>query len=92
VMGHRETAAARFVIDLDLGTVCDYSAAGFQKAVALVTGKETSSAIRNRARALSPKFSCQGLAGWIWDSLSEGRPIDNRFQGLLLPMLTQNTG
>jgi hypothetical protein len=83
VIGHRETAAARFVTELGLGTVCEYSAASFQNAVALVTSKMTSTAIRTRARDLSPRFSSQGLAGWIWDSLSHGRPIDNRFEGLL---------
>ena len=81
VMGHRETAAARFVTELGLGTVCEYSAISFQNAVTLVTSDSNSAAIRARARDLSPRFSSRDLSSWIWDSLSHGQPIDNRLKG-----------
>lgn len=86
VMGHKETAAARFVTELGLGTVCEYSATGFQNAVAWVTNKTNATAIRSRAKELSLSFSSQGLASWLWESLSRGSPIDNRFEGLLRPV------
>jgi hypothetical protein len=92
VMGHRETAAARFVTDLGLGTVCDYSTTSFRNAVAWVTDKTNSTAIRIRAKNLSPRFSSEGLSSWLWESLSQGRPTDNRFEGLLPPVSTINTG
>ena len=83
VMGHRDTAAARFVTELGLGAVCEYSATSFQNAVTVVTSDSNSAAIRARARDLSPTFSSRDLSSWIWDSLSHGQPIDNRFEGLL---------
>jgi hypothetical protein len=86
VMGHKETAAARFVTDLGLGTVCEYSATGFQNAVAWVTNKANATAIRSRAKEFSLSFSSQGLASWLWESLSQGSPIDNRFESLLQPV------
>jgi hypothetical protein len=82
VMGHAETAAARFVTDLGLGDVCDYSADTFKDAVNRVTDPSTSSLIRMRARSLSPTFSSRGLSNWLWESMAKGQPIDNRFEAL----------
>ena len=83
VMGHRETAAARFVNDLGLGAVCDYSPASFRSAVQSVTNHVASAQIRIRAAELSPTFSSKGLSTWLWESMSLGRPISDRFEALL---------
>ena len=83
VVGHRETAAARFVTDLGLGAVCDYSPASFKAAVNLVTDTVSSAQIRARAAGWSPTFSSRGLANWLWESLSAGKPANNQFQSLM---------
>ena len=74
VMGHAETAAARFVTDLGLGGVCDYSAPGFKAAVARITEPTASNLIRKRAQDFSPTFSSRGLSNWIWESMARGEP------------------
>jgi hypothetical protein len=81
VMGDPQTAAARFVTDLGLGAVCDYTAPSFQAAVRDVTA--ASAQIRERAKKLSPTFSSQALAEWLWDSMQPGQAIDDRFETLL---------
>jgi hypothetical protein len=83
VMGHPETAAARFVTDLGLGTVCDYTADSFQSAVSRVTDPPVSAKIRQRARSLSPTFSTKELAAWLWESMQRGQAVDDRFETLL---------
>jgi hypothetical protein len=81
VMGHPQTAAAQFVTDLGLGAVCDYTASSFQAAVRDVTA--ASAQIRERAKNLSPTFSSQALADWLWDSMQPGHAIDDRFETIL---------
>jgi hypothetical protein len=93
VMGHIQTAAAQFVINLGLGTVCDYSADHFQKAVREVTDGTTSARVRARARSLSPAFSTRELSNWLWESMDKGKAVDERFEALiprdnLLPSVT----
>jgi hypothetical protein len=83
VMGHAQTAAAQFVINLGLGAVCDYSADGFQKAVREVTDPAASSRIRARAQSLSPAFSTKELSNWLWTSMEKGEAADDRFEDLL---------
>jgi hypothetical protein len=83
VMGHTETAAAHFVRDLRLGRVCDYSADSFRSAVKMVTEPSASSEIRAQANELSSTFSSRGLSTWLWDSITAGHPIDDRFNHLL---------
>jgi hypothetical protein len=61
VMGHPETAAAKFVLDLGLGTICDYTPGSFQNAVKQVTNSAASAQIRQRAKSLSPSFSSREL-------------------------------
>jgi hypothetical protein len=83
VMGHPQTAAAQFVTSLGLGTVCDYSAESFQTAVREVTDPATSVRIRARAQSLSPAFSTRELSNWLWESMDNGKAIDDRFEGLV---------
>jgi hypothetical protein len=80
VMGHPETAAARFVMETGLGAVCDYSADSFRAAVQEVTA--ASEQIRERANSLSPTFSTKALSNWLWESMERGQAIDDRFETL----------
>src|SRR5258708_4599281 len=80
VMGHPETAAARFVMETGLGAVCDYSADSFRAAVTEVTA--SSEQIRERAKSLSPTFSTRALSNWLLESMERGQAIDDRFDTL----------
>jgi hypothetical protein len=84
VMGHPETAAAKFVAGMKLGAVCDYSGESFRAAVKQVTDPATMNGIRLRARTLSPTFSSQGLSNWLWDSLAQSKVVDERFESISL--------
>jgi hypothetical protein len=83
VMGHPLTAAAQFVTDLGLGTVCNYTADSFRTAVRELTNPTRTAQIRERARTLSPSFSSRELACWLWESLERGEAIDDRFENLV---------
>ena len=85
VMGHPETAAAQFVTDLDLGTVCDYTSKDFQSAVRRVAEQPGSQQIRARAHELSPIFSSKSLATWMWTSMEGKEAVDDRFETLIPP-------
>jgi hypothetical protein len=90
VMGHPETAAARFVERLGLGAICSYDSQAFLEAVGTVTGPERFLQIRLRANELGPKFSADGIADFIWNSLGAGRPIDKRFNEILM-LISEST-
>ncbi len=79
VLGHPDTAAARFVTDLGIGTVCSYDADEFVRSVQAITDPIVSAGIRKRASDLSPKFSSQGVFHWIRVSAVRGQPFDDRF-------------
>lgn len=83
VMGHPQTAAAQFVLELGLGTVCDYSADSFLNSVREVMA--AAKRIRERANSLSPTFSSRALSNWLWESMERGQAIDDRFESLLHP-------
>ncbi|MCX8078023.1 MAG: beta-1,6-galactofuranosyltransferase [Geminocystis sp.] len=82
VIGNPDTAAARFVRQHQLGTVCQYDTQQFQKTVAWLTEKETQLYIRKNALKLAATFSSQGVEEWIWQSLKEKHPFDQRFEKL----------
>jgi hypothetical protein len=84
VLGHPETAAAQFVIDLGLGGVCDYAPESFAATVSQLTEPAASMQIRERSRKLSPLFSSTEFSEWLWKSLAQGSAVDNRFQSLML--------
>jgi hypothetical protein len=85
VMGHPETAAAQFVTAQGLGVVCDYTAESFQAAVRKVADRTVSANIRERAHHLSPTFSSRELSNWLWQSMKQGRAMDDRFETLIRP-------
>jgi hypothetical protein len=82
VIGHPETAAARFVTDFEIGTVCSYDPGEFARSVQAITGPIVSARIRKKASNLSPTFSSQGLSQWIRASTARGEPVDERFAKL----------
>jgi hypothetical protein len=82
VLGHPDTAAARFVTELKIGTVCSYDASEFVRSVQHITDPAVSARIRKRASELSPKFSSRDLFPWIRASAAQGQPVDHRFANL----------
>ena len=83
VVGHHDTAAAKFVTQLGLGVCCDYEVSAFRQAVAEVTADTTLDQIRRRANSLGPSFSSEGMASWLWRSLELGKPADFRYEDLI---------
>jgi hypothetical protein len=82
VLGHPDTAAARFVTDLGIGTVCSYDPNEFATSVLAITDPIVSAGIRKNASALSPTFSSERLWQWIWASAARHEPMDDRFAKL----------
>jgi hypothetical protein len=82
VLGHPETAAARFVTRHGLGRVVPYQRAALVDAVAGICTPEAQLGHRRAAAALAPALSAGGMSAWIWRSLEAGRPIDHRFAAL----------
>ena len=83
VVGNKKTAAARFVMRCQIGTVAEYETGSFSRAVSHVTSPEIQSAMRQRAAAMAGAFSVEGIADWLWQSLKQGRPCDERFERLM---------
>jgi hypothetical protein len=82
ILGHPETAAARFVTRHGLGVVVPYQRAAFTAAVETLCRPEAQVRHRAAAAALAPALSAEGMADWIWRSLEAGGPVDGRFDAL----------
>lgn len=85
ILGHPETAAARFVRRHDLGQVIPYERERFASSVEALCRPEAQARHRAAAAALAPSLSAQGMADWIWRSLEAGGPVDTRYESLELP-------
>jgi hypothetical protein len=90
VLGHSETAAARFIERFQIGAVAEYNPKSFQCAVAYVTSPEVNLAMRRRAAAIAANFSVRGIDEWIWRSLALGEACDSRFEDMLRPMMSSD--
>jgi hypothetical protein len=82
VLGHPETAAARFVTRHGLGVAVPYERAAFTAAVEALCRPEAQARHRAAAAVLAPKLSAEGMSDWIWRSLEARGPIDRRFEAL----------
>jgi hypothetical protein len=83
VLGNPNTAAARFVTRLGIGTVADYDPVSFRAAVAHITQPLIQQQMRENAAKIAPHLVNEQMDEWIWQSLKLGKPIDNRFEALL---------
>jgi hypothetical protein len=79
VLGHPDTAAARFVTRLGVGITCPYAPVAYRAAAETLTTPSTQRRLRATASTLVSTFSAHGLADWIWASLAQGQPCDDRF-------------
>jgi hypothetical protein len=82
VLGHAETAAARFVLRHGLGRVAPYERRAVEEAVAALLEPAAQRAHREAAARLAPALSSEGMAEWLWGSLAAGAPLDARFAPL----------
>lgn len=80
VLGNPVTAAARFLERFKIGEVCPYEAGAFSKVVQQISRPESQLALRAQAASHSSRFSAHGLAQWLWQSLEQGEPCDERFE------------
>lgn len=82
VLGHRECAAARFVVSRGVGAWAPYERDAFVAAVERLTDPSVHAEMRARAAELGPMFSSEGAREWIWQSLARGRAADDRWERL----------
>jgi hypothetical protein len=82
IVGHPETAAARFVLRHDLGVVVPYRREALRAAVDALCQPDAQERYRSAAAALAPSLSAEGMVDWIWQSLEAGGPVDRRFERL----------
>ena len=83
VLGHPDTAAARFVRAHGVGMWAPYEPGAFVAAVAAVGDPSRQAAMRAEAARLGPVFSSEGARDWIWRSLDQGGPVDDRWERLV---------
>jgi hypothetical protein len=83
VLGHPDTAAARFVTAAGVGHVAPYERHAFLEAVSYITRPDVNREMRRRALLLAGRFSDIGADEWIWVSLAKGHPVDMRYEELL---------
>jgi FkbM family methyltransferase len=82
VVGHSETAAARFVQRLGVGERVDYDATELAACVDRCVTAEAQERMRGNAAGAAAQFSSEGLADWIWSSLERHDAVDRRFEAL----------
>ena len=80
VLGSSATAAARFVERFGVGKVCPYDPAALRRTLVDIAQPNQQLALRAAAAAQSGLFSAQGVADWIWKSLEQGQPSDERYE------------
>jgi hypothetical protein len=80
VLGAPETAAGRFVTQLELGVVSPYRSDEFRAAISDVTNAKTVERIRRKAAELAPTFASEPISKWIWRSVELGKPMDDRYE------------
>lgn len=80
VLGSPATAAAHFVERFQTGKVAPYQGKQFRQIIEDICQAQQQLDFRTRAASHAPLFSAKGLAGWIWQSLEQGEPCDERFE------------
>lgn len=83
VLGHAETAAARFVLRHGLGAVAPYRPGDLRAAVDGLCQPAAQARHRQAAARLAPVLSSAGMLDWLWRSLDAGGAVDGRFDALL---------
>jgi FkbM family methyltransferase len=80
VLGSPQTAAARFVERFGMGVVSPYDPVRLHHAIETISQPARQARLRQQAARHSSLFCADGLSQWIWQSLEQGEPCDERFE------------
>lgn len=83
VIGSEGTSAARFVRRFDIGTCAPYEPSAFAAAVSEILRPEVQERLRKNAVRIARTLSSDGIGAWVWRSLEQGGPADDRFERLM---------
>ncbi len=81
-IGGHDTAASAFLSRFGLGMTVNYDGFELKQAVDSITRSGEQQRIRSHAFNVGHRFSNRDLASWLWDSLQNGTPVDQRFEEL----------
>lgn len=79
VVGQKDSAAAKFVQEYNLGSVCDYAAVSFLTEIAKLSTYNYQLKLRQASHQLAKSLKADHFDDWLWRSLEQGKPIDDRF-------------
>lgn len=82
VLGSRDTAAARFVLQFGTGICASYDSAVFQKQIRELFDQALRQKWRRNIRQLAPALALPEGGAWLWQSLAQGRPVTADFHQL----------
>ncbi len=80
IVGREDSAAAQFVKEFDLGTVCDYKAQSLLAEIEKLQIESNQLRFRYSSQKLAKSLKADNFDDWLWRSLEQGKPIDNRFE------------
>lgn len=83
VLGHEQTAAARFVARCGIGFSIPYDGASLRRAVESLADPAAQWRLRHAAAQMADGFRADGVAEWIWRSLDARAPVDDRFERII---------
>ncbi len=75
VLGHPNSAAARFVTRFGVGACAPYSPEMLRDSIEEICRPVVQEAMRARAREIGPRFSAEGVGRWILESTDRGHPV-----------------
>ncbi len=79
VVGQKDSAAAKFVQEYNLGSVCDYTAASFLAEILQLRTYNYQLKLRQASHQLASSLKADHFDDWLWRSLEQRQPIDDRF-------------
>ncbi len=86
VLGHPDTAAARFVTNLGVGRCASYDVAEASRAITDLLRPEVRAECIQNAKTATPAFVCRNGGEWVWESLRAGSPLVASWQSFFEPM------
>ena len=85
VLGHPETAAGHFVKRFQIGAICPYDPQALRSAAEGICHLEEQWFFRRNAAEKCSVLVLDDPGQWLWNSLEQGKPIDDRFERLMPP-------
>ncbi|NJK35698.1 MAG: hypothetical protein HC919_12525 [Oscillatoriales cyanobacterium SM2_2_1] len=82
VLGSPNTAAAHFVTSLGIGLSCPYEPGPYRQTVQYLQQSEVQQSMRRKASQVTASFLGASSGEWLWQSLTLGKPVDDRYEKL----------